>query len=146
MGVVELLELQTIEKYGEHVLISKNPDFGSEEYCKDQAAEKERLDKSKKCEISRQIVSIEKKNAKFSTIQIKVLNPLDNVTLVFKKGDIVCLYRCEKPADPLNKAFKTYTMMKNQKELEKAISQDGTSRDKEKDKKAKKKKRSKKKK
>merc|ERR1712228_1078639 len=43
--VVELLELQTIEKYGEHVLISKNPDFGSEEYCKDQAAEKERLDK-----------------------------------------------------------------------------------------------------
>ena len=124
----------SLEGIGMHSLVSKNPTFGDEAYLKLMTEDQDRLKNVAKCEISRQIVEILKsstpstENGELSTkdkyvIQVKILNPLDyNIDL--KKDDALANVRTEKPKDPNNEEYKTYTMIKQAKDLENAKKQD----------------------
>ena len=127
-------------KYGNYVLVAKNVSFADASYCKDNEGEEERFKNAAKCEISRQIVSLidpetegeTSETKKHSKIQVKVLNPLD-IDVMLKCGDLVAVVRMEKPEDPDNPDFRSYTVVKNEKDIENAKRQDDLVRSKSED-------------
>ena len=133
-------ELDENLKYGNHVLVAKNASFADESYCKDKEGEEERLKNAAKCEIARQIVGMidpqteveTPETKKHSKIQVKILNPLD-IDVMFKCGDLVAVVRMEKPEDPDDPDFRSYTVVKNEKDIENAKRQDDLVRSKSED-------------
>ena len=135
-GFVKTVELkfQDLSKAnGCWSLVSKSLHFGmtivKQEHQKKSDASK-RILQARKCEISRQIVPITKRNDG-SVIKVKVLNPSDSI-LQLAEGDDIALVQLEKEAEASNKTYtqlKEEAAVKHKKDLESIESDDDIERE-----------------